>query len=160
MAKTTYSLMEIARIGVLFLPGDRLEKVMPPERRDYPVRVTAKHEFAYGDEVDFDEDNFNALKRVLLLLERIDPARRPYSALWIRRPENPALGEVMVAGGKLPKEGHHIQPLWPDILRAFGGQPTRLDRDNGQTVYYPVHNSDESIVGVLEVSEKVPGLFI
>lgn len=152
--------MEIARIGVLFLPGDMLEEVMPPERRDYPVRIVSKGEHAHGDEVDFVENHFNALKRVLLLLERIDPARSPNAALWIRRPENPALGEVMVAGGSLPQEGFHIQPLGPMILRAFGGDPTRLDRGDGQTVYYPVRNSDETIVGVLELSESVPVLFI
>ncbi|MDG0792525.1 hypothetical protein OMP38_17830 [Cohnella ginsengisoli] len=157
----TYSLMEIARLGALFLPGDFLEDVMPPERREYPLKVAGTDsQFALGDEVDFVEDHFNALKRVLLLTERIDPLRRPYAALWIRRPENPALGEVMVAGGSLPSEGADIMPLWPEILRAFSGRPTRRDRGGGQTVYFPVRNSDEDIVGVLELTENVPPLFI
>lgn len=161
MIPKTYSLMEIARLGALFLPGDFLEDVMPPERREYPLRVAGTNsEFALGDEIDFVEDHFNALKRVLLLTERIDPLRRPYSALWIRRPENPALGEVMVAGGALPSEGTHIMTLWPEILRAFSGRPTRYDRKDGQTVYFPVRNSDEEIVGVLELTENVPPLFV
>jgi hypothetical protein len=153
--------MEIARIGALFVSGDVLERVMPPERWEYPLLVAgAQGKFAVSDEVDFDEDNFNTLKRVLLLTERIDPTRKPYTALWIKRPEDPTHCEVMVAGGALPKEGCDIQPLWPEIMRAFSGSPTRWDRDGGVTVYYPIRNSDEDIVGVLEVSEKVPPLFV
>ncbi|WNQ12413.1 hypothetical protein MJA45_05015 [Paenibacillus aurantius] len=153
--------MEIARLGVLFLPGDMLENVMPPERKEYPLLVAgAKGRFAVTDEIDFVEDNFNALKRVLLLTERIDPQREPYAALWIKRPENPSHGEVMVAGRALPGEGTYIQPLWPEILRAFAGRPTRWDRDGGETVYYPVRNSDEEIVGVLEVTEHLEPLFV
>ncbi|MFD2334326.1 hypothetical protein ACFSR7_34215 [Cohnella sp. GCM10020058] len=161
MKPKSYSLMEIARLGALFLPGDCLEDVMPPERREYPLRVAGTDsEFALGDEIDFVEDHFNALKRVLLLTERIDPLRRPYTALWIRRPENPALGEIMIAGGALPSEGSGIMPLWPEILRAFSGRPTRRDRGAGHTIYYPVRNSDEDIVGVLELTENVPPLFV
>ncbi|WP_135550221.1 hypothetical protein [Paenibacillus cymbidii] len=153
--------MEIARLGALFLPGDALEDVMPPERKEYPLLVSgAKGRFAVTDEIDFVEENFNALKRVLLLTERIDPQRAPYTALWIRRPENPSHGEIMVAGRALPGEGTDIQPLWPEILRAFAGQPTRRDRNKGETVYYPVRNSDEDIVGVLEVTENLAPFFV
>jgi hypothetical protein len=161
MKRMSYPLMEIARLGALFLPGDMLENVMPPERREYPLRVAGStSQFAVSDEVDFVEDHFNALKRVLLLTERIQPDREPYAALWIRRPENPSLCEVMVAGGGLPAEGCDIQPLWPEIQRAFTGLPTRWDRDDGQTVYYPIRNSDEEIIGVLELSENIPSLFV
>jgi hypothetical protein len=160
MTKTNYSLMEIARIGALFIPGDLLEEVMPPERRDYPVKVQSKGEFALGDEIDFDEDNFNALKKLLLLIERIDLERDLYTVLWILRPENPTTGEVMVAGKSLPIEGPDIQKMWPEILRAFNGSPTRWDRPVGQTVYYPIRNSNEDIVGVLELSHGVPTLFV
>ncbi|QHT61358.1 hypothetical protein GXP70_16270 [Paenibacillus lycopersici] len=147
-------LMEVARIGALFLPGDSLEEVMPPERRAYPLRVQSGNEFALGDEIDYDEHHFNALKRVLLLTERIEPSRKPSTALWIRRPESPARVEVMVAGRSLPHEGYQIQPAWPELIRAFEGLPTRWDRPFGTTVYYPIRNSDEDIVGVLEVSES------
>ncbi|TLS52690.1 hypothetical protein FE782_08660 [Paenibacillus antri] len=161
MKRSTYSLLEIARIGALFLQGDQLEDVMPPERREYPLRVAnSPNPFAVGDEIDFVEDHFNALKRVLLLTERIDPRRSPLTALWIRRPEQPTHGEVMVAGSGLPREGSHIQELWPEILRAFSGLPTRWDREGGTTVYYPIRNSDEDLVGVLEVSDNVPEFFV
>lgn len=156
-----YPLMEIARIGALFLPGDMLEHIMPEDRREYPLLVSnPKNEFALGDEVDFEEENFNTLKRLLLLTERIDPVRRTYAALWIRRPENPLRGEVMVAGGSLPAEGFIIQPLWPEIIRAFEGHPTLWKRNAGETVYYPVRNSDEEIVGVLELTENLTPCFI
>ncbi|MDG0810121.1 hypothetical protein [Cohnella rhizosphaerae] len=161
MKTNKYDLMEMARLGVLFLPGDLLEDIMPPERKEYPLLVAdSDSEFALTDEIDFVEDNYNALKRILLLTERIDPSRSPYASLWIRRPENPALCEVMVAGSALPSEGVHIQKLWEEIERAFGGQPTRLNRERGQTLYYPVRNSDEEIVGVLELTEDVPPMFI
>lgn len=161
MEHMTYPLMEIARIGALFIPGDMLECVMPEERREYPLIVGETYsEFAVGDEVDFVEENFNALKRMLLLTERIDPARKTYAALWVRRPENPARGEVMVAGGALPAEGYVIQPLWAEILRAFEGQPTRWERNNGETVYYPIRNTDEEIVGVLEMTADLTPCFI
>jgi hypothetical protein len=161
MERMSYSLMEIARLGALFLPGDMLEDVMPPERREYPLRVAGStSRFAVSDEVDFVEDHFNALKRVLLLTERIDPDRNSYAALWILRPENPSLCEVMVAGGGLPAEGCDIQPVWPEILRAFSGLPTSWDRNAGQTVYYPIRNSDEEMIGVLELTEKIPPMFV
>ncbi|CAI6080162.1 hypothetical protein [Cohnella sp. JJ-181] len=161
MKTKPYDLMEIARLGVLFLPGDFLEDIMPPERKEYPLLVAdSDSEFALTDEIDFVEDHYNALKRVLLLTERIDSTRSPYAALWIRRPENPALCEVMVAGSALPSEGVLIQKLWPELARAFGGMPTRRNRDRGQTVYYPVRNSDEEIVGVLELTENIEPMFI
>jgi hypothetical protein len=160
MTTMRYSLMEIARIGALFIPGDMLEEVMPPERRDYPVKVQSKGKFALSDEIDFMEHNFNALKKVLLLIERIDPTRNLNTALWILRPENPVCGEVMVAGGALPIEGVDIQEMWPEINRAFTGTVTRWDRPVGQTVYYPIRNSNEDIIGVLELSHGVPTLFI
>ncbi|MHA6484674.1 hypothetical protein ACX1C1_22525 [Paenibacillus sp. strain BS8-2] len=161
MERMSYSLMEIARIGALFIPGDMLEYVMPEERREYPLIVGETYsEFAVGDEVDFVEENFNGLKRMLLLTERIDPARKTYASLWIRRPENPSRGEVMVAGGALPAEGYVIQPLWPEILRAFEGHPTHWERNAGETVYYPIRNSDEEIVGVLELTANITPTFI
>lgn len=161
MERIAYPLMEIARIGALFLPGDLLENVMPEDRREYPLLAGgATNEFAVGDEVDFVEDNFNTLKRLLLLTERIDPDRNPYAALWIRRPENPSSGEVMVAGRALPAEGYHIQPLWPEMMRAFGGHPTRWERNVGETVYYPIRNSDEEIAGVLELTANLAPCFI
>ncbi|MBW5446482.1 hypothetical protein GE107_10455 [Cohnella sp. CFH 77786] len=161
MERIAYPLMEIARIGALFIPGDMLENVMPEERREYPLLAGgATSEFAVGDEVDFVEENFNMLKRLLLLTERIDPERNPYAALWIRRPENPSRGEVMVAGRALPAEGYYIQPLWPEILRAFDGHPTRRQRNAGETAYYPIRNSDEEIVGVLELTANLAPSFI
>jgi hypothetical protein len=145
-----YDLMEIARIGVLYIPGDLLEEVMPPQHRDY----------LDGDGIDFVETHYNTLKRMLLLTERIDPPRRVKTALWVKRPSRPELGEVMVAGRALPIEGYDIVTLWPEIERAFSGLPSRFDRSSGETVYYPVRNSDEEIVGVLEVSQLKTSYFI
>jgi hypothetical protein len=138
-----YDLMEIARIGVLYIPGDLLEEVMPEQCRNY----------LDGDGIDFVEAHYNTLKRMLLLTERIDLQRQVSTALWVKRPHRPELGEVMVAGKSLPIEGHGIVTLWPEINRAFTGTPSRIDRAAGETVYYPVRNSDEEIVGVLEVSQ-------
>mgnify|MGYP001167488737 CR=1 FL=1 len=155
-----YDLMEIARIGALYIPGDVLEEVMPPERHEYPKLAVKGGKFALGDEIDFAEGPFNTLKRLLLLTERIDEGRRTATALWIRRPEDPGSVEVMVAGRALPQEGYGILPIWPEIARAFAGRPTRLRRPDGETVYYPIRNSDEEIVGVLEGSEPKEVFFI
>ena len=160
MPAPQYDLMEIARIGALYIPGDVLEEVMPPERREYPKLAVKGGKFALGDEIDFNEVQFNTLKRLLLLTERIDEGRQAASALWIRRPEDPGSVEVMVAGRALPEEGYNIIPIWPEIERAFNGRPTRRRRPNGETVYYPIRNSDEEIVGVLEISEPKEFYFI
>ena len=152
----TYDLIEIARIGVLFLPGDALENVMPPERREYPLLAWTGSEYGLGDEIDYVEDNFNAVKRTLLLIERIDPRRSAQSAVWIRRPESPDKGEVIVAGGTGPIEGTQIERLRPELERALAGTPTRLWRGWGETVYYPIRNSDEEIVGALEITARHP----
>ncbi|MFC3770197.1 hypothetical protein [Paenibacillus sp. GCM10012303] len=140
----TYELMEIARVGSLFLCGDWLEQVMTPERRSY----------VSGDDIDFDEDSFNALKRTLLLTERIDRSRRDVTCcLWVRRPDHPSRAETLIGGRSLPVEGHHIIEMGPELCRAFAGMPTSRIRSGGEeTVYYPVRNSEEEIVGVLEVS--------
>jgi hypothetical protein len=155
-----YDVMEIARIGSLFISGDCLEDVMPPDRKEYPLKVTGGGRFALSDEIDFDEDNFNELKKTLLRIERIDPSRSLTSALWIRRPENADLGEVMVAGKGLPSEGYGIIELWPELIRALSGRPTRLIRAHCETIYYPIRNSDEEIVGALELSESSRSMFI
>lgn len=147
-----YELMEIARIGSLFLCGDWLEQAMTPERRAYTS----------GDDIDFEENSFNAVKRTLLLTERIDLSRRDITCcLWVRRPDDPDRAETLIAGRTLPAEGHHIIEMGPELGRAFGGMPTARFRSPVlETVYYPVRNSDEEIVGVLEVSEYREPFFI
>ncbi len=95
-----------------------------------------------------------------MLTERIDGGRGVAGALRIRRPEDPASVEVMVAGKALPKEGPGILPMWPEIRRAFEGLPTRWDRPSNETVYYPIRNSEEDIAGVLEISEPRKFYFV
>ncbi|WP_127584597.1 hypothetical protein [Paenibacillus koleovorans] len=150
--KHTYELMEIARIGTLFLCGDWVEQAMTPERRAYTS----------GDDIDFEEHSYNALKRILLLTERIDRSRKEVSCcVWVLRPDKPNYGEPLLAGRTLPAEGHSIIPLGPELARAFAGTPTTRFRPAGEeTVYYPLRNSDEDIVAVLEVSEYRDPYFI
>jgi hypothetical protein len=146
----SYELMEIARIGVLYLNGDLIEEAMTPERRAYTST----------DDIDFEEVSYNALKRTLLLTERIDTTRNIIAVLWVRRPDQPHKGEVLVAGKSLPEEGYDVVELNPAMNRALSGLPTRRVRKNGETVYYPVRDSDEDIVGMLEVSELRATFFI
>ncbi|PYI54812.1 hypothetical protein [Paenibacillus flagellatus] len=146
----SYGLMEIARIGALFLSGDWIEEALPPKYRAYPN----------GDELDFEEIPYNAVKRTLLLTERIDPSSGAIAAVWVRRPDDPDKGEVLVAGKALPIEGPDIIVLGAEIRRAFSGLPTRRKRPVGESVYVPVRNSEDDIVGVLEVSTLRETYFI
>lgn len=144
------NLMDIAYIAALYIEGDDLEEVMEPHRRVYPN----------GDEIDFDEERFNRLKIALLRAERISPERQVLAVLWVRRPDDESKCEVMVAGRGLPPEGPGILQVWPEIARAFGGMPTRKLRTAGETVYYPIRNSNHELVGALELSAAGATYFV
>jgi hypothetical protein len=143
-------LMDIAYIGSLFLEGDDLEDVMVPHRRVY----------TNGDDIDFDEERFNRLKITLLRIERIAPIFNVLTALWVKRPDNDQLCEILVAGRGLPPEGANIIKVWEEIDRAFSGIPTRKLRLSNETIYYPIRNSDNELVGVLEVSAASETYFV
>lgn len=145
-----YELIDIARIGALFLVGDQLEEVMPLRSRQYTDT----------DDIDYVDDYFNELKRVLLLTERIDPSKDVLTALWVLRTDREDACEVMIAGKRLPREGFMIHDIWPELKRAFSGLPTRRVNNELETVYFPVRNSLDRIVGVLEVSEAKMSFFI
>jgi len=139
----TYPLSEIARIGALFLDGDVYEEVMPEFSRSYTDT----------DFLEYREQPFNALKRVLLLIERIESQRAVIACLWGLRGDNAKQVEVIVAGSHLPIEGYDVREIWTELQHAFDGKPAQRMNDAGETAYYPLRNSLEDVVAVLEVTE-------
>lgn len=127
----------VAKIGLMFLDGDCLEDILL-DRYGHP---------------DYDFDNFNACKIVLLKLERINPNLGLTAVLWQLRPDNAEIAVPVAAGTALPLEGYRPCPVSDAVRRAFGGESgvTAYRSDSCTSHYYPVRNSDGEIVGVLEL---------
>ena len=128
----------IAEVGLMFIDGDIFEEVLLDE---------------YGH-VDYDFDKFNHCKKMLMKIERINPAAQLHTFLWRKRAANQELVEPLVAGSLLPVEGAYTSVLDEAKARAYSGEfGVSIVKANGHTAhYYPVKNSDAEIVGVLELT--------
>ncbi|MDR1440489.1 MAG: hypothetical protein LBJ10_11010 [Clostridiales bacterium] len=126
----------VAHIGLLFLDGDSLEGALLDK---------------YGH-TDYDFDKFNACKKSIMKIERMNPSLKLTAALWQKRPDNASMAVPVVAGRALPSEGFAPSPVSPEMEAAFSGCSSWAERGTGgASHYYPVKNSDAEIVGVLEL---------
>lgn len=127
----------VAKIGLIFLDGDALEDILL-DRYGHP---------------DYDFDNFNCCKIALMKIERINPTLGLTAVLWQARPDNPAIAVPVAAGNALPLEGYQPCPASPAFLAAINGEfgVARKRSESCSSHYYPVHNSDGEISGVLEL---------
>jgi hypothetical protein len=126
----------VARIGLLYLDGDKLEKVLLDK---------------YGP-TDYDFDLFNDLKKSVMKMEKINPVLNLSAVLWILHPNNEELGYPMVAGNALPFEGWMINKANKALKDMFtSGNKQVLKRSEVcSSHYFPIKNSDAEIVGALE----------
>ncbi|MDR1061287.1 MAG: hypothetical protein LBL83_08805 [Clostridiales bacterium] len=126
----------VARIGLIFLDGDSLEDILLDK---------------YGH-TDYDFDKFNACKKAIMKIERLNPSLEITAILWQRRPDSASMAVPVVAGRALPLEGHAPSPVSPALEAAFSGRAASAERESGGTShYYPVKNIDAEIVGALEL---------
>ena len=126
----------VARIGLMFLDGDSFEEIALDKL----------------PQVDYDFDKFNECKKVVMKIERMNPAMDVTVFLWQRRPDNEYVAVPMVAGKSLPLEGYGPSKITPEKESAFNGVSASMDRgDEGVSHFYPIKNSDAEIVGVLEL---------
>ena len=134
-----WSIDEIARIGLLFLDGDAFENVLIDQETH----------------TDYRFEPFTDLKADLLRIEHIDPDMDLSAILWRVYPENKYLMEPLVAGSGLPNSGWRKTFASVPLRLAYQtGQP-QIDPQppNGTAHYYPLRNSNDDIVGVLELLE-------
>ena len=67
-------------------------------------------------------------------------------------PDNPYVVEPLIAGNALPNAGWRRTFASRELRSAFNGEQTNVDwHGSGISYYYPLHNSNEEIVGVLEL---------
>lgn len=127
----------VARIGLMYLDGDQFEDVQLDR---------------FGD-TDYDFYRFANVKNDLTRLENINPRLAVCAVLWQFHPKNPRLAVPVVAGKSLPPEGWARTPACAEMMRTRdSGAPQTRKRDADLTsTYYPVKNSDDEIVGVLEL---------
>jgi hypothetical protein len=127
---------DVGCIALLFIDGDRLENVLLDK---------------FGH-TDYDFDNFNALKKTLMKVERINPSLDLTAVLWQLRPDNPDVALPVVCGNAFPMEGWQCSRPNAELRAAFdGGICTVKHRDGCGSHYFPVKNSDAQISGVLEL---------
>ena len=134
-------LENVVRIAYMFIDGDKLDCVL---KDPYSIH------FGMNDYVI---DNFNHLKMGLLHIEQINPDMRLVALLWKVRPDNKKIMYVAAAGTTYGYEG--VMPLHttPEVYRAIvKGECSVKNRDDGAvSYYYPVKNSNEEIIGALEL---------
>jgi hypothetical protein len=127
----------IARIGLMYIDGDLFEDVLLDK---------AGH-------TDYDFDKFNQLKISLLKLEKISPTLDIAAILWRSYPTNKDAVTPLIVGSALPFEGTKRTAPNRELALAFktGERQVRRWNENCRSYYYPFYNSDEEIVGVLEL---------
>jgi hypothetical protein len=136
----TYEKLDIdsvARIGLLYLDGDRLENILLDR---------------YGH-TDYDFENFNAVKKSLIKMEKINPVLDLTAILWQLRPDNDELVVPVVAGNAFPFEGWRRTYINGEMKQVFmtGEKQVKRRSEACSSYYYAVRNSDDEIVGVLEL---------
>jgi hypothetical protein len=131
----------VARIGLMYLDGDKLETVL--------INKTS----ASTDDITYEHAQFNELKISLLRLERINPDLKLNAVLWQQRPGNPNVVMPVVVGSALPCEGPDF-PFASAAMKAVfcTGESRSVTKPCGcMARYFAVRNSDELIAGVLEL---------
>lgn len=142
---------DIARIGLLFLSGDDVQRAMTmPDWRD-------------SDYIDFDHQRFNSVKQVLLRIERIDPGQRLFCAVWTRRPDDANACEVIALGSKRawgprplvwppsPEPFWEIMPMFDALSEALEGAASRAAYPGAESWFFPIRDSETEIAGALEL---------
>jgi hypothetical protein len=131
----------VARIGLMYIDGDKLEDVLVD-------KLTLDY-----DNVNYDHICFNDLKIAVLKLERINPDLSLTAILWQLRPDNRELVVPVLAGSALPEEGWEITEINSEMKKVFetGMSQTRKRAGTCSSFYYPVRSSNADIVGVLEL---------
>ena len=133
-------LMRLARAGEVFLDGEALRELFPD-----PAINTV------------DDDRFVALKKVLFKLKRLEEGDAS-AQVW-RRFENPKTGEpgatLAVPVDPHPREVKGVHPVSEAMSAALGGG-TGVEEQLFRgvpilSVYAPVRDSFEDVVGVVEV---------
>lgn len=138
-------LRRIARAGEVFLDGEALRELFP----DPSINT--------GDDYRVDDERFITLKKALFKLKRLDEG--DCSAQVWRRFENPKTGEpgatLAVPVDPHPHEVKGVHPVSEAMDAAFGGG-TGVEEQIFRgvpilSVYAPVRDSFEDVVGVVEV---------
>ena len=132
-----WSVDELARIGLLFLDGDAFETVLIDQE----------------DHTDYRFAPFTDLKADLLRIEAIDPDLDVSAILWRVYPGNAYVAEPLIAGSGLPNSGWRrvFAPLpLRETFRA-GTPQVNPQPPKGTAHYYPLRNSNDDVVGVLEL---------
>lgn len=135
----------IARIGLMYLDGDKFETVLTDKFcTDY-------------DDVNYNHEYFNELKIALLKAQRINPDFAIAAFLWQLRLDNANMVVPVISGDELPdvpwERYWTIQAVNEKMEIVFNtGVSQYFARENDYcSYYYALRNSDEEIVGVLEL---------
>jgi len=127
----------IARIGLMYIDGDMFEEVLLDK----------------AGPTDYNFDKFNCLKISLLKLEKISPKLDIAAILWRSYPTNKNSVTPLIVGSALPFEGTKRTNPNRELRLTFetGVCQVKEWREDCHSYYYPLNNSDEEIVGVLEL---------
>lgn len=129
------TITEAARIARMYLDGDRVETLLLDKT----------------GHVDYDFESFNIIKASLMKAERINPDLKYSLILWTERAGKRNIVEPIVCASVLPVEGWRETEANKSLIRALSGEEdVHYLRDNSESTYFPVYNSDHEIVGAIE----------
>lgn len=127
----------IARIGLLFLDGDDFEEVLIDQEAHTDYRFAP----------------FNRLRSCLSKIEVLNPQLDVSAILWRFIPGNSYVAEPIIVGNALPQTGWRRIYAGPMLRQAYltGGRAVQEYGAGCASYYYGFRNSDQDIVGVLEL---------
>ncbi len=130
------SIVEVARIARMYIDGDAVETLLLDKT----------------GHVDYDFEQFTAVKATLTKAERINGELGLAAVIWARRAGEPGCAEPLVCASQLPVEGWLAVRINGPMQKAFqGAENAVLERDTSTSHYFPIYNSDHEIAGVLEL---------
>ena len=134
----------IARIAQMLIDGDKLEHILLD-----PYSIF----FGFND---YHQENFNDIKFALMKIEKLNPDINLVALLWKVRPDNKNVMYLAAAGSTYAYEGINPVTTIPEVLRAVEMDKNSVKKreDGAVSYYYPVKNSDDEIVGVMELVEN------
>lgn len=141
MARRVLDIENIGRIGLMFLDGDLLDKLLiDPFTCD-------------EDDTDYDIPAFNALKRALMKIERMNPDMHIAGDIWISYRANKRMGVPVIAGKQHTDAGWIIAPLNEYLQKTLneGINTRRIAPDGNEIWYFPITDTCGRVAGALEL---------
>lgn len=151
---------DVARVGSVMADGDLCKRIVTERAQKYMFTVDPRDQWLAGDNYDVNDEVFIAAKKMLIRLSRLVPFPCDVN-LWMPIKDHPDKIRVVI------RNVHEMSQFWPwgalyqDMIPQMktvldtGKRVTVTDKPGWISVLAPVSDSNDDVVGVLEVVTQI-----